>query len=93
VEEHRDKDKPKIRISPSALKKMGALENAWQKRIGKRINELGLTPRHRQSKKLKGEDNLYRNRVGDYRIIYAIEDDEFVLVLDVGHRREIYDRD
>jgi len=50
-----------------------------------------LKPRHAQSKKLKGEDNLYRNRVGDYRILYRIHDDELnVLVLDVGHRKEIY---
>jgi mRNA-degrading endonuclease RelE of RelBE toxin-antitoxin system len=78
-------------ISPSALKKMQNLENVWKKRIGKRIEELAVTPRHRQSKKLKGEDNLYSNRVGDYRIIYKIQDESPVLILDVGHRREIYD--
>jgi mRNA interferase RelE/StbE len=72
---------------------MQNLENALKKRIAKRIEELAVTPHHRQSKKLKGEDNLYRNRVGSYRIIYAIQGESPVLILDVGHRREIYDRD
>jgi mRNA interferase RelE/StbE len=71
---------------------MGALESDLKKRIGRRIEELAATPRHRQSIKLKGEENLYRNRVGAYRIIYRIEDESNVLVLNVGHRREIYDR-
>lgn len=92
-----DKKRPdqySITISESALKKMRALENALQKRIAKRIEELAVTPRHRQSKKLKGEDNLYRNRVGTYRIVYTIQDDKLILlVLDIGHRREIYGRD
>jgi mRNA interferase RelE/StbE len=42
-------------------------------------------------RKLQGRDG-YRIRVGDYRIIYKIEDDVLiVLVIDVGHRRDIYE--
>jgi mRNA interferase RelE/StbE len=83
-----------ITIAPSAKKTLGTLEDALKMRIGTRIDELADTPRHRQSKKLKGEDNLYRNRVGVYRIVYTIQDDKLiVLVLAIGHRREIYDRD
>lgn len=42
--------------------------------------------------KLSGQD-AYRVRVGDYRIIYTIEDDKLiVLVIDVGHRRDVYRR-
>jgi mRNA-degrading endonuclease RelE of RelBE toxin-antitoxin system len=42
-------------------------------------------------KKLSGADQLYRIRVGDYRIVYAVEDDRLlVLVVKVGHRREVY---
>jgi mRNA interferase RelE/StbE len=49
-------------------------------------------PRPRGSIKLSGE-NAYRIRVSDYRIIYAIYDDRLVvLVIDVGHRREVYRR-
>lgn len=40
-----------------------------------------------------GEQGRWRVRVGDYRIVYAIEDDRLlVLVLRVAHRREVYDR-
>lgn len=41
--------------------------------------------------KLNGADQLYRIRVGDYRRIYAVEDQRLiVLVVKVGHRREVY---
>jgi mRNA-degrading endonuclease RelE of RelBE toxin-antitoxin system len=59
----------RITIAPSAIKTLGTLENALRTRIQKRIEELADMPRHRQSKKLEGEDNLYRNRVGVYRIV------------------------
>jgi len=94
MKEYKSEQVYKIIMSPSSLKKLRDLEKPLRKRIGQRIEQLATTPRHRQSRKLKGEDNIYRNRVGDYRIIYKIQDDELtVLVLDVGHRREIYDRD
>ena len=57
-------------------------------RIGRRIEELAVAPRPRNTIKLEGEEDLYRNRVGQYRIIYGIRDEELiVLVLEVGHRR------
>ncbi|MFN5473062.1 MAG: type II toxin-antitoxin system RelE family toxin, partial [Pseudanabaena sp.] len=41
--------------------------------------------------KLVGEDNLYRIRVGNYRIIYSIQDNQLlILVLKIGHRRDVY---
>lgn len=41
--------------------------------------------------KLSGEDDLYRIRVGDYRIVYTIKDTQLlVLVLKIRHRREVY---
>jgi mRNA interferase RelE/StbE len=92
--ENQEDKRYRITIAPSAIKTLGTFENALRTRIQKRIEELADTPRHRQSKKLKGEDNLYRNRVGVYRIVYTIQDDKLiVLVLAIGHRREIYDRD
>jgi mRNA interferase RelE/StbE len=43
--------------------------------------------------KLTGEDDLYRIRVGEYRIIYSIDGGRLiVLVLLIGHRRDVYDR-
>ncbi len=44
-------------------------------------------------KKLKGAEDLYRIRVRDYRIVYAIEDELLlVTVVDAGHRRNVYRR-
>jgi mRNA interferase RelE/StbE len=42
-------------------------------------------------KKLKGEENAYRLRVGDYRALYEVHDTRLlVLVVKIGHRREVY---
>jgi mRNA interferase RelE/StbE len=80
-----------ITVAPSAFKNIRNLDNSLHKRIEQRIGELALKTRHAQSKKVKGEDNVYSNRVGDYRILYKIHDDELnVLVLHVRHRKEIY---
>lgn len=54
---------------------------------------LGDDPRRPDTdiKKLAGYDDRYRLRVGDYRVIYDIEDKQLIiLVVGVGHRREIY---
>ena len=55
-----------------------------------RLDELGENPRPPGSKKLAGAD-FWRTRVGDYRIVYSIEDQVLmVLVIRIGHRREVY---
>ena len=54
------------------------------------IASLGDNPRPFGYKKLRGED-AYRIRVGDYRIIYEIEDEKIIVtVVSVGHRKSIY---
>ena len=59
-------------------------------RIEKALLELEKDPRPSGCKKLKGRA-AYRIRVGDYRIIYDIEDNILrVIVIDLGHRRDIY---
>ena len=80
-----------FQFAPSARQQLGRLPTAVQERIAERVDRLATDPRPHGSIKLKGEDDLYRIRVGDYRVIYAIRDDELiVLVLRVGHRREVY---
>ena len=50
-------------------------------------------PRPQGVKKLRDGDNLYRLRVGDYRVIYQIQEKRLiVLVIAVGHRAEVYRR-
>lgn len=64
------------------------------KRIKFAISQLAEVPRPSGCKKLKGKNNEYfRIRVGNYRIIYTIEDNNLViLIICVGHRKEVYDK-
>jgi mRNA interferase RelE/StbE len=60
-------------------------------RLAAVIDGLAADPHPPGSKKLTGYDNLYRLRVGDWRIIYAIEADRLViLVLEIGPRGQVY---
>jgi len=61
------------------------------KEIDKRLLSLQDTPRPPGIKALTADPGVYRLRVGDYRVLYEIHDDQvFVLVLAIGHRREVY---
>ena len=83
-----------IEISTSAAKAVDKLAKANRLRIVGAIELLGVDPRPPGAKMLRGgELGRWRVRVGDYRIVYAIEDDRLlILVLRVAHRREVYDR-
>ena len=83
-----------IEISTSAAKAVDKLAKANRLRIVGAIELLSVDPRPPGAKMLRGgEQGRWRVRVGDYRIVYAIEDDRLlVLVLRVAHRREVYDR-
>jgi mRNA interferase RelE/StbE len=61
-------------------------------RILRKTRSLADDPRPVGSQKLSGQER-YRIRQGDYRILYSIEDDQLiVIVVKVGHRREVYER-
>ena len=81
-----------ISIKPSALKEINKLSQPIIKKIGKAIDNLSKNPRPDGVKKLKGSDEeLYRIRIGDYRIVYSIEDEiKIIDILKVGHRKDIY---
>ena len=79
-----------IRIKKSAKKEIRALQKDTRKRIIEAVKVLRIKPRPVGCKKLKGRDE-YRIRVGDYRVIYEVQDNVLiVLVVRVGHRREVY---
>ena len=62
-----------------------------RRRILRAIIALEVNPRPPGAKKLRGESELWRVRVGDYRILYSIEEARLVvLVVKIGHRREVY---
>lgn len=80
-----------ITYVPSAAKAIRKLDRSTARRVIGAISELANNPRPSGCVQLKGGDGVYRIRVGDYRVIYDIQDDVLViLVLKVGHRREVY---
>jgi mRNA interferase RelE/StbE len=79
-----------VSILRSARKTLGSFPTTVQDRIITAIRHLAINPRPSGVKKLSGRD-AWRIRVGDYRIIYEISHaDLVVLVVDIGHRKEIY---
>jgi mRNA interferase RelE/StbE len=80
-----------IEFVKQAAKQFRALPTQEQERLQPKIEDLAIEPRPNGVVKLTGEEDLYRIRVGDYRIIYSIQDDQLlILVVKIGHRREVY---
>lgn len=80
-----------VRITPVAKRQIKGLERTVREQIIKCLEKLGTNPRPQGVIKLSGAESLYRVRVGDYRIIYEIQDKALVvLVVKVAHRREAY---
>jgi mRNA interferase RelE/StbE len=80
-----------ILLAPPAERQLKAFAPVIQKRLVRRLKLLREGPRPQGVKKLAGEDDLYRIREGDYRIIYTIQDKELiVLVVKIGDRKEVY---
>ncbi len=83
----------RIHIRKRAVKALRSLPTTDKKRIRKVIDKLGDDPRPPGVRKLANNHQLYRLRIGYYRIIYQIKDQELlVLVVNVGHRRDIHRR-
>lgn len=82
----------RVEFEASAAKALSKLDRPMQNRLRGVIELLAIDPRPPAATKLVGVD-LWRVRTGDYRVVYAIEDDQLlVLVVKVAHRREVYDR-
>jgi len=82
-----------VEVSQTAEKELLRLPVRMIERVITVLKLFEENPRPAGSKKLKGYKNLWRVRVGDYRIIYSIDD--VILLLDVreiGHRKNIYDK-
>ncbi|MHC0062133.1 type II toxin-antitoxin system RelE family toxin [Nostoc sp. UIC 10890] len=81
----------KVEILKGALKQLKKLSPELQERILVKIDDLAIEPRPNGVKKLKGKENAYRIRLGEYRVIYDIFDDILVVnVVEVGHRSKVY---
>ena len=79
----------KILLTKRALKDIGKIDPDSKIRIGEKLKVLTNDPVGSSKKLSSAIIGTYRFRVGDYRIIFDIEDDE-VIVLRVGHRKDIY---
>lgn len=83
----------KIEFSPAAARQLRKLDGSARRRVQAAVELLADEPRPTGAKKLVGGDGEWRVRTGDYRIVYEIYDGVLlVLVLAVGHRRDIYQR-
>ena len=81
----------KLRLARSARKELEALPDAVLARVARQLDALETTPRPRGCKKLRGAIDLWRVRVGNYRIIYWIDDGALVIeVRAIRDRKDAY---
>jgi mRNA interferase RelE/StbE len=84
-------DRYAVLFSRSARKELESLPANMVARILPRIERLASAPRPSGCRKLSGEQNLWRLRVGDYRVVYSVDDDRRIVDVNaVRHRRDAY---
>jgi mRNA interferase RelE/StbE len=82
-----------VEFRPAVLKSMKRLPKKDLRRIKKKIDGLAENLPDPATTKMKGNNTFHRVRYGHYRIVYQIFEDQLViLVVKVGHRRDIYKR-
>ncbi len=80
----------RIEFRPAALRELRKIDRSMQPRIQGAIALLAQDPRPPASRPLRGREG-YRLRVGDYRIIYTIDNGVLLIVIvTIGHRRNVY---
>ena len=81
----------RIEVSATAEKQIRKLTARDQVRVLRAIQHLGFDPHPLGCRKLQGYDDVFRIRVGSYRVIYSVESGRLiVIILKVGHRRDVY---
>ena len=81
----------RVELMPRANRQLQKLPGNVQLRLTRALRRLEDDPRPPGVKRITGAENLWRMRVGQYRIVYEIHDDRLlVLVVRVGHRKDIY---
>ena len=82
-----------VRLAPAAVRQLRKLDPPGRRRVQAAIDLLAEDPRPPGARQLVGGAGEWRVRTGDFRIIYDIRDGELlVLVVKVGHRRDVYER-
>jgi mRNA interferase RelE/StbE len=83
----------RVEFTPRAARDFKSLDGSVRGRITQRIDSLANNPYPSGIKKIEGEEELYRLRVGDYRILYQVKKQRLlVLIVRMGHRRDVYRR-
>ena len=81
-----------ITFARSARKELEELDTTVVSRIFQKIEALAREPRPPGCRKLKGSRDLWRIRIGDYRVLYAVNDNECLVdIIAVRHRSKAYD--
>jgi mRNA interferase RelE/StbE len=81
----------RIQVKRSAAKALKKIAKADQKRIADKIDSLAENLPNPDITKMKGNNPFHKIRVGDYRIIYEVQEDVLlILVVKIGHRKDIY---
>lgn len=81
----------KVELTRTAEKQLRRIAKRHRSRLVEAIHGLANRPRPHGARKLQGYDDVYRIRVGQYRVVYEVfQDRVVVIVLKVGHRKDIY---
>lgn len=81
----------RLRFTPSVKKQVAKLDPSVATRIKRFLLQLDLENPRSTGRALAGDQQLWRYRVGDYRILASISDGELlILVVDIDHRRQVY---
>lgn len=80
-----------IIFSKRAEKFLDSLDKQNKQRIIEKVRELKTNSENLDIKKLKSKHDLYRLRVGNFRVVYSIEHEQIIIyIVAIGHRRDIY---
>ena len=80
-----------LEVKERAAKELSRVRPDVGRRLLQSIEFLASDPRPRPSHKLSESENSYRLRVGDYRVLYQVDDEvKLVTIFKIGHRREVY---
>lgn len=83
----------RVELAGPVAKQLRKFEHTARRHVLLALQTLSDNPRPSGARKLVGADTAWRIRVGDFRVIYEVDDTILtVLVVRVGHRREVYDR-
>jgi mRNA interferase RelE/StbE len=81
----------RVEVSATAERQIRKLSRDEQIRVVRTIQRLSVDPRPAGCRKLSGSDDVFRVRVGRFRILYSLEDRRLVvIVLKVGDRKDVY---